>query len=824
MSGNDAVRDELFTMLCESNARDRVLDLVLAAVDGGDTFDEVVAGEPIARPGTTGSAGAVVGKAVEASGVFLSSITVEGFRGIGPASTLVFPPGPGLTIINGRNGSGKSSFAEALEVVLTGTAHRFARSAVWKDGWRNTQSTTPACIRLGVHLPGSRGETVIEQRWATDDLGRGVTTVQRPGEQRVPYADLGWQGPLGLLRPFLTHAELEAFLDATPTVLHDKVGVALGLEAVDAAVVRLSTARKRQGDAAKASKAAKIALIAALGAADDERAERARILLSVRKEIDLAALHLLAAGASVVDPNVAKLQQLAAMATVDLTHVAELAAGMKAAAGALGEVETPQNRQASAIADLLLRALNAHDHRSDDTCPVCGTPAVFDDGWRALAELRREDLRAASGALESASNAVRAATAAAQVSCQRSAAVMIDIDEVEIGPLREAWLAWVRILGSGEVEAATLPEAADQYEAQAHVVSTALGRVVAEAAAALDRRSVAWQSVAAPLLRWVEEAQAIRDDAGLTDDLEAAESWLKHAMVTLRNGRLDPIRNRARELWEMLRQQSNVSLSDIRFEGTANRRKVTFDVLVDDSATQALGVMSQGELNALALAVFLPRATHADSPFRFVVIDDPVQAMDPAKVDGMARVFAEIAKDRQVIVFSHDERLVASVEALGISATVLGVERDPGSVVRVQPVSSVTARLIADARALRYDEAAPDAIKCRVVPNLCRQAVEAAFARRYRSDQIVTGGQHAEVEAALNAASGLHALATLALLGDPDRSADLYGHLRAPGRYRVGTLDAFKAIKDSGHLGATDVAKLPDLLKAAEQLIEQVGR
>ena len=382
----------------------------------------------------------------------------------------------------------------------------------------------------------------------------------------------------------------------------------------------------------------------------------------------------------------------------------------------------------------------------------------------------------------------------------------------------------MRILGSGEVEAATLPEAADQYEAQAHVVSTALGRVVAEAAAALDRRSVAWQSVAAPLLRWVEEAQAIRDDAGLTDDLEAAESWLKHAMVTLRNGRLDPIRNRARELWEMLRQQSNVSLSDIRFEGTANRRKVTFDVLVDDSATQALGVMSQGELNALALAVFLPRATHADSPFRFVVIDDPVQAMDPAKVDGMARVFAEIAKDRQVIVFSHDERLVASVEALGISATVLGVERDPGSVVRVQPVSSVTARLIADARALRYDEAAPDAIKCRVVPNLCRQAVEAAFARRYRSDQIVTGGQHAEVEAALNAASGLHALATLALLGDPDRSADLYGHLRAPGRYRVGTLDAFKAIKDSGHLGATDVAKLPDLLKAAEQLIEQVGR
>ena len=92
-------------------------------------------------------------------------------------------------------------------------------------------------------------------------------------------------------------------------------------------------------------------------------------------------------------------------------------------------------------------------------------------------------------------------------------------------------------------------------------------------------------------------------------------------------------------------------------------------------------------------------------------------------------------------VIADDERLVAWVEALGIPATVLGVERDPGSVVRVQPVSSVTTRLIAG-------EAAPDAIKCRVVPNLCRQAVDAALVGRYRADQIVAGGQHDEAEAA----------------------------------------------------------------------------
>jgi len=35
-------------------------------------------------------------------------------------------------------------------------------------------------------------------------------------------------------------------------------------------------------------------------------------------------------------------------------------------------------------------------------------------------------------------------------------------------------------------------------------------------------------------------------------------------------------------------------------------------------AGAALSVMSQGELHALGLALFLPRATSPDSPFRFI--------------------------------------------------------------------------------------------------------------------------------------------------------------------------------------------------------------
>ena len=70
--------------------------------------------------------------------MYLRSLSVEGFRGVGSQQTLEVQPGPGLTVISGRNGSGKSSFAEAAELLIAGENARWSeKSVVWKDGWRN---------------------------------------------------------------------------------------------------------------------------------------------------------------------------------------------------------------------------------------------------------------------------------------------------------------------------------------------------------------------------------------------------------------------------------------------------------------------------------------------------------------------------------------------------------------------------------------------------------------------------------------------------------------------------------------------------------------
>ncbi len=126
--------------------------------------------------------------------------------------------------------------------------------------------------------------------------------------------------------------------------------------------------------------------------------------------------------------------------------------------------------------------------------------------------------------------------------------------------------------------------------------------------------------------------------------MKAASDWLKARSGDLRNQRLAPLADRARHIWAQLRQESNVDLGSIRLEGQATHRRVELTAQVDGVEAGALGVMSQGELHALALALFLPRATAPDSPFRFIVLDDPIQAMDPAKVEGFVQVLQELAE------------------------------------------------------------------------------------------------------------------------------------------------------------------------------------
>jgi hypothetical protein len=101
-------------------------------------------------------------------------------------------------------------------------------------------------------------------------------------------------------------------------------------------------------------------------------------------------------------------------------------------------------------------------------------------------------------------------------------------------------------------------------------------------------------------------------------------------------------------------------------------------------------------------------------------------SMDTARVDGLARVLQAASKDRQVIVFTHEGRLPEAVRRLDIDATIIEVTRREGSLVDTRRSKDPVSRYLDDAFALAKTDDLPPDIARRVIPGLCREALEAA--------------------------------------------------------------------------------------------------
>ena len=215
--------------------------LVYAAIVGDDALAEALE-SPTPLPARTDRESGVPAEPV---GAYLAGITVAGFRGIGEERSVALQPGPGLTLILGRNGSGKSSFAEAAELALTGASVRWSdRASIWRQGFRNLHVTPPK-IKVELHVEGVAGRTRVDVSWPDSaQVGDALISAQRPGQPKGELASLGWQAAMSAYRPFLSYEELGALLTSKPTELYDALAAILGLE-------DLASAEKRLGDYAR---------------------------------------------------------------------------------------------------------------------------------------------------------------------------------------------------------------------------------------------------------------------------------------------------------------------------------------------------------------------------------------------------------------------------------------------------------------------------------------------------------------------------------------------------------------------------------------------
>ena len=114
------------------------------------------------------------------AGAYLRRMSVAGFRGIGPRAALDIAPGPGLTLVVGANGTGKSSFAEGLEFLLTGENSRWqGKSAEWRQGWRNLHAQDPPELQANFAVDGQPGRRRGLPPLGVDDRRTSRTTPSK---------------------------------------------------------------------------------------------------------------------------------------------------------------------------------------------------------------------------------------------------------------------------------------------------------------------------------------------------------------------------------------------------------------------------------------------------------------------------------------------------------------------------------------------------------------------------------------------------------------------------------------------------------------------
>ena len=583
---------------------------------------------------------------------YIKSISAGGFRGIGPQTELPIEEGPGLTVVYGANGSGKSSFVEALDVLLTGGTGRFdGRGPEWRAAWSNLHESAGGNVQATFTVAAAAGDSTsvtLKRSWTGN---RFMAAAYDESPSRL-MTRLGWLTALDQFKPVLGYEELGPLFEEDVIVQYDDEKT-------------------------------------------PETRDRAATNAWRRTETSLARHIRLRAGVS--DPLIERLWA------------------------------------------------TTQKHRKDGLqAPFSVELHTLLAGWCRLGELERS-MRGPTG-----------------ITWRKS-----EIGSAVLSPTGS-------LMTPGRWD----------WERIASVPSDAVGQQIKPSRAVRDFAESAAR--AGLYAKGTTRAALAKGGPQATfyPTWRTTQIYLEMLVDAIYKIRLSPFSQRVADIWSAVRPGSAVKFSGLTLRQELGQDdkltlRASLGLTVDGVEGVERGVLSQGELHTLALSVFLPTMMRTESPFRFAVIDDPVQVMDAHAVDGLAQVLEEAADDLQVIVFTHDERLPKALRSLEIDHTLINVTRSGRSVVECEVVSDPVTQRLADARAEAERPAFDDEFGRRQdVADQCRRAIEAACIRAIRRKLGRLSWSPREIEDEVDwAISGqtnsTRHLMALAIFGDRERIADV---------------------------------------------------
>jgi len=577
--------------------------------------------------------------------VKLKTATINGFRGA-PVAVELRLGGKSLCLL-AENGHGKTTIVDALEFWSAGDIQHYHREGYQLDSVVNVDSGS-ALVKC---------ETTSHPPLTRTLSGETVSSLQPEGPMAV-----GATLPPPL--PVLRHRTMAEFMDRSPGNKKKVLLELFGLHALGEFRQTLRTARTAADGEAREAKnrvqgeAAAFNLLRK-GRDAVELAERlrqeAKLVQPIGSESDLLALTLDRAPVT-AEPDRPTL-------IIDLARVHEASVD-EATEAWNAAVADRQIVMAQSMSALIAAGDRALDDWTDDTCPLCRQPKERDE---LLAELRRR-----AGELRESEEGFAVLLRGLDTYRNRLDSVLSAIERLLEASPPEGWpeldklegarstlheylsaLAWARENRTSLPPSPTLhlPELARLEETAKR--ATEGGRAT-RALADIVRLQES--------LRRLREAERRAEAAAsvaraIATVLEIADAEIRTAIEAV----IKRIGTVAASFYGRL--VANPVYGDIKLEYRSERAGgIEFSLLFDGRhrVSPPQRILSESQLNAMGLALFLARIKVEPQPWRTIVLDDVVNSFDANHRVGLARLLAEEFGDWQVLLLTHD-RVFATV-------------------------------------------------------------------------------------------------------------------------------------------------------------------
>ena len=657
---------------------------------------------------------------------YLSRVDVQGHVGIGEATvSLDFVPVPGITVVTAPNGTGKTSIVHGIrrcvgndsrtDDVLEGNLHHEIREIT-------------VAITDGIRTARLRCSGKSAAVWDEDDGGASA----------FPSS---WSRSYSRYQPVLLYPEIGEII-TDPGNLHDFLKGAISVDVLQELQRRIDDQRGKSRASTTTLKKLRTDAVDLLQGDEWSGIKSlvdgcAEIPTSSQKASVVAALAGLVTQASRAIPEIIEVAELPSYdepTAVLIEAFATARSGVAAESQVLRDVLRNLREAGNLLADA----------RSTDRCPVCGAigqrwDEVAQEQERALSELL-STYDKAKEVLEARINAI--------VGVLPKAPAVLDVLtslgdlEVDATGLKGRWeLVWGNAVAL-KVDDLTVDSVDTLINSISGVRKDRNALVVR-----LDTLRTAQTGQDARLKvaveTWLENADVAKDEIARRDPADTLKRWIDSQIKSTRDLLFQPISDGAKEIWNCLNPESDLSLTGLGIAGGTQRQQRILPGLEIGGVTvptdaEGVRVLSTGQRNALSLATYLPRSAQSASPFRFLVLDDPIQAFDGSRVNYLAVRLCELAKTHQVVIFTHDERLWNELCALSTNArrVVLRRRADGQSKIEVIEATSAGDVLLGElSKTLAiYEQGNPSGATEEAVTALtlavCRQALDAEMVQQ----------------------------------------------------------------------------------------------